>query len=421
MITPPAADIEQQQLQQPLLEPSKTEHDANSSVGASIANMTNNVLGSGLVALAYAVSRCSLIPGIILLITLAAIACLSQIIITRTCRITNKYTYREMGTDVLGKTNGFIISFIMLLYTCGSCISYFVIIGDLFLDVFQFLLPNVPLLQSRAVVVGGICLLFVFPLCMMKTVDSLKYVSVLSILSILVTVSVVFGQFISHPVVNPTVEAFHITSQLFCVIPVMCVSFNCHYNVPRYYYELKDRSPGRMWMTSIGSTSVILFLYLTVSLSGYLLFGKDTAGNILLNFEHDSIPPTIARIGLGVGIVCHFPIAYFAVRTNLHSLFCSLKEFHKFSLRLATATGVLLSTVTVAILMTKVEVVIGLNGSLFGSLIMFAIPGWMYLVATKGKEGLVRKKCEAWFMVIFGVTMCIVGTTLNVMNLIHKK
>ena len=100
-----------------------------------------------------------------------------------------------------------------------------------------------------------------------------------------------------------------------------------------------------MWMTSIGSTSVILFLYLTVSrtplsplspaVSGYLLFGKDTAGNILLNFEHDSIPPTIARIGLGVGIICHFPIAYFAVRTNLHSLICSLKEFHKFSLRLA--------------------------------------------------------------------------------------
>ena len=83
---------------------------------------------------------------------------------------------------MLGKTNGFIISFIMLLYTCGSCISYFVIIGpfarssspagDLFLDVFQFLLPNVPLLQSRAVVVGGICLLFVFPLCMMKSARS---------------------------------------------------------------------------------------------------------------------------------------------------------------------------------------------------------------------------------------------------------
>lgn len=35
----------------------KVETDANASIGASIVNMTNNVLGSGLVALAYSVSR----------------------------------------------------------------------------------------------------------------------------------------------------------------------------------------------------------------------------------------------------------------------------------------------------------------------------------------------------------------------------
>lgn len=35
----------------------KEENDAKASVGASIINMTNNVLGSGLVALAYAVSE----------------------------------------------------------------------------------------------------------------------------------------------------------------------------------------------------------------------------------------------------------------------------------------------------------------------------------------------------------------------------
>ena len=45
----------------------------------------------------------------------------------------------------------------------------------------------------------------------------------------------------------------------------------------------------------------------------------------------------------------------------------------------STAIGVLLSTMTIAVLQTKVEVVMGLNGSLFGSLIMFAIPGLMYV------------------------------------------
>jgi amino acid permease len=145
----------------------------------------------------------------------------------------------------------------MLFYTCGSCISYFVIIGifafifcnragDLFVDVFAFFFPTVPLLQNRVLVIGGICVLCVFPLCMLKSlnyimfwrvaVDSLKYVSFLSILSILVTVGVVFGKFISNPVVNSTVEIFHITSNFFRMIPVMSVSFNCHYNVPRYYY-----------------------------------------------------------------------------------------------------------------------------------------------------------------------------------------
>lgn len=67
--------------------------------------------------------------------------------------------------------------------------------------------------------------------------------------------------------------------------------------------------------------------------SGYLKFGAETAGNILNNYPSDSTLPTIARVGLGLGIVCHFPIAYFAVRTNLHSLFCQMKEFHALGLR----------------------------------------------------------------------------------------
>ena len=43
----------------------------------------------------------------------------------------------------------------------------------------------------------------------------------------------------------------------------------------------------------------------------------------------------------------------------------------------------------------------------------------MSVRAAKEEKGVVRKKVEAWFMVIFGVVMCIVGTTLNVMNLVH--
>ena len=46
---------------------------------------------------------------------------------------------------------------------------------------------------------------------------------------------------------------------------------------------------------------------------------------------------------------------------------------------ISTALSVLCCAVTVAIVCTQVEVVLGFNGSLFGTLIMFAVPGMMYL------------------------------------------
>ena len=110
---------------EPLLpEQPKEENDAKASVGASIINMTNNVLGSGLVALAYAVSECSLVPGIVLLTLLAAIACVSQIVITRSCRVTEKYTYKEMGSVGVGSFSSrskFSVRRVALLFRLSCC------------------------------------------------------------------------------------------------------------------------------------------------------------------------------------------------------------------------------------------------------------------------------------------------------------
>lgn len=44
--------------------------------------------------------ECSLIPGIILLVLMALVAAYSQYVIVSTCRIVDKYTYKEMGIVV---------------------------------------------------------------------------------------------------------------------------------------------------------------------------------------------------------------------------------------------------------------------------------------------------------------------------------
>lgn len=125
---------------------------------------------------------------------MAVISCCSQNVIVSSCRIVDKYTYKEMGIAIFGKTGGMIISIIMLCYTILSCTSYFVIIGDMVTKVTMFFFPTVSILQKRYIVVPVICILFIFPLCMMRSVfsllssfvavDSLKYVSIFSVLAV---------------------------------------------------------------------------------------------------------------------------------------------------------------------------------------------------------------------------------------------
>lgn len=56
-----------QEVTAPLLpEKPQEESDANASVGASIINMTNNVLGSGLVALAYSIKQVQNVPDVVM-------------------------------------------------------------------------------------------------------------------------------------------------------------------------------------------------------------------------------------------------------------------------------------------------------------------------------------------------------------------
>lgn len=38
--------------------------------------------------------------------------------------------------------------------------------------------------------------------------------------------------------------------------------------------------------------------------------------------------------------------------------------------------------------------------------------------ATKGQEGVKRKRFDAWCMAIFGFTMCIVGTTITTLKVL---
>lgn len=82
-----------------------------------------------------------------------------------------------------------------------------------------------------------------------------------------------------------TVNWFGLPLTMFEAIPIVNVAFTAHYNGPRFYYELADRSIDKFSKVVGGALGFALCLYIVVGVTGYLSFGMDTVGDVLKNFN----------------------------------------------------------------------------------------------------------------------------------------
>ena len=69
------------------------------------------------------------------------------------------------------------------------------------------------------------------------------------------------------------------------IVAIFSSSFACHYNAPKLYYELQDRSPGRWLTISCASFTVVVLFFALFAVAGYGRFGQAIDGNILNSYE----------------------------------------------------------------------------------------------------------------------------------------
>ncbi len=83
------------------------------------------------------------------------------------------------------------------------------------------------------------------------------------------------------------------------------MSFTAHYNGPKYYKELADRSEERL-RTVVGTAfGLCLVAYLVTAISGYVHFGEFTCGDVLSNYPTQDADALLARFGR-LGLLARF-------------------------------------------------------------------------------------------------------------------
>ncbi|KAI9502380.1 hypothetical protein GGI25_004774 [Coemansia spiralis] len=333
----------------------------SSALGAGF-NLVNTIIGSGILALPYALREAGFYFGAFSLVLVAVLVYFSLLALIHGGRASALYKYEQVARAALGPLGHRASAFALTVNSLGSCTSYLIIIGDTLSAFAPW--PKQTVIVATAVV----CTL---PLLFFRTLEPLVRASVVSTLCLPVIVGIVAVRGPSYtrapaptPVFGPSVlPAFG----------VIAFAFACTQTCFQSYLIMRNKAE---WSRAAGfATALALAIYLLFSISSYMAFGLQTEPNLLNNFDNDDVLANIARALLAFSLLLTYPMQFYPVRDLLND---ALGLHHGAGFNLV-AVGLFALTLATALVVDDLGVVFKLVGTAASSLIVFVLPGAIYL------------------------------------------
>jgi sodium-coupled neutral amino acid transporter 11 len=233
--------------------------------------------------------------------------------------------------------------------------------------------------------------LIIFPLCLQKNLDALKYTSILGIIGIaycavFMTYRLFDGTYLPGgaffntlaPAFKPSFNKLgaRVDSKLFVLISMISTAYVAHYNAPKFWTSLKNKTPERYnTMVSLGFAFSFI-MYMIVMWSGFLTFGGNSTGFILNNYSSKDNLATIARFAIGAGILCGYPLTFTALRDGIMDLM-KVPDNKRDSLIFPLTAAVCSVLTGCALVLKNVGLVVAFSGALIGAMLIYFVPAVM--------------------------------------------
>ncbi|KAG0844674.1 hypothetical protein G6F18_001656 [Rhizopus arrhizus] len=181
------------------------------------------------------------------------------------------------------------------------------------------------------------------------------------------------------------------------------------------YNELKDnseRSVTRVILNSIGSAA---FIYELVAVLGYLSFGKNVKGNIILEYPQ-SYFVAFGRLAIVILVIFSYPLQAHPCRASLEKTLAHHTS-HKRSHFILTTT-ILVFSFLVAISISQLDIVLSFVGSTGSTSISFILPGLFYFKIFRDDAWYHWKRLVSLFLIIYGLLVMTICLTFNIKRLL---
>lgn len=298
---------------------------------SSVINLLNTIVGAGTLAMPSALSHMGIMLGTAVIIWSGLASALGLYLQSRCARYLDRGQSSFFALSQLTYPNAAVFFDAAIAIKCfGVGVSYLIIIGDLMPGVARGFVSDSGLddadslpayLLDRNFWITAF-MLVIIPLSFLRRLDSLKYTSIIALVSIGYLIILVVYHFAAeaHP---DRGQVRYVTWEgpvsFLGAFPVVVFAYTCHQNMFSILNEIKDGSPGSIVGVignSIGSAASI---YILVAITGYLTFGDKVVGNIISMYPA-SIASTIGKAAIVVLVMFSVPLQIHPCRASLDAV-----------------------------------------------------------------------------------------------------
>lgn len=200
------------------------------------------------------------------------------------------------------------------------------------------------------------------------------------------------------------------------LISMISTAFVCHYNAPKFYVELKDASMSRYNLVAVLAFAFSILMYVAIMSFGFLTFGGNSLDLVLNNYASKDVLATGARVAIGLGILCSYPLTFTALRDSVSELLCGVLKLSKDQMYLPLTLGLLAIATYGALILRNVGKVVGFSGALIGSMLIYIVPSLMNISSAfkRGKGVCNAEVLGNLAMVAFGTIITVIGVKTSV-------
>ena len=368
-------------------------------------NLGNSIIGVSILTMPYCFEKCGIILGLLLIFASSILNRVGCHFLLRSAIISRKKNVSHISYLIFGSTGKLVIELCTFGYLIGTCVAFFVVIGGLGSSLVSSILSisNGPHLRTFIMTLLG--MFVVLPLGLLRRTESLASFSALSLsLYVFLAGRLFFDALYKILDSEDGLDWSQInlwdSSSILITLPIFAMALSPQTQLFEIFESAlvisDDYTSIQKMNNSIKSAITIgSFFYIAVGIFGYIGFiDKPLKGNILL-----LLPTTFAslftQLCFVLTVLVSLPLCLFPCRTSLHSLLfrkaslvgenspnaTSLIYISDSHFRFLTVI-IIVITIGISVIISQIELVLGITGSTMGTLICFIMPGVLFINLT---------------------------------------